>query len=323
MLIFAAPATVCKLAGINANDLDKVLNLTSPGLLCSLPKTEHRTNEIKCVLGARGVWPPWHLWGVSVLMIYTATKTSENLQLRVIFTASFQCCKWASLGCLMGGRGAEESEEMPLCWLRWENDTRFEKRDSTPLFLVCWEDSLNTSVWFSELSPQSRGWVTQAPSLRRVSQFPRFIYYWLPWKQGQRLLNRRLCWGTHPRCTSALLKSAVIVQWWWINCRWIHICPYNQRPSFLFPPGNNILWLCIHRVIRVGVSFHLPCAHCKCLPCLLLDKLSCWACLKARPSQGILKAICCVPHPCSLVKCQKLQFWCGKTPWKAVVNPPW
>lgn len=177
--------------------------------------------------------------------------------------------------------------------------------------------------WFSELSPQSRGWVTQAPSLRRVSQFPRFIYYWLPWKQGQRLLNRRLCWGTHPRCTSALLKSAVIVQWWWINCRWIHICPYNQRPSFLFPPGNNILWLCIHRVIRVGVSFHLPCAHCKCLPCLLLDKLSCWACLKARPSQGILKAICCVPHPCSLVKCQKLQFWCGKTPWKAVVNPPW
>lgn len=130
---------VCKLAEINANDLDKVLNLTSPGLLCSLPTTEHRTNEIKCVLGARGIWPPWHLWGVSVLMIYTATKTSENLQLRVIFTASFQCCKWASLGCLMGGRGAEESEEMPLCWLRWENDTRLEKRDSTPLFLVCRE----------------------------------------------------------------------------------------------------------------------------------------------------------------------------------------
>lgn len=50
---FAAPATVCKLAEINANDLDKVLNLTSPGLLCSLPKTEHRTNEIKCVLGRK------------------------------------------------------------------------------------------------------------------------------------------------------------------------------------------------------------------------------------------------------------------------------
>lgn len=47
---FADPAVVCKLAENNANYLNKVLNLTSPGLLCGLPKTEHRTNEIKCIL---------------------------------------------------------------------------------------------------------------------------------------------------------------------------------------------------------------------------------------------------------------------------------
>lgn len=37
---------VCKLAENNANDLNKVLNLTSPCLLCGFPSTERRTNEM-------------------------------------------------------------------------------------------------------------------------------------------------------------------------------------------------------------------------------------------------------------------------------------
>lgn len=39
-----------KLTENNTNDLNKGLNLTSPGLLCGLLTTEHRTNEIKCFL---------------------------------------------------------------------------------------------------------------------------------------------------------------------------------------------------------------------------------------------------------------------------------
>lgn len=36
---------LCKLAKNNANDLNKVLKLTSPCMLCGFPQTEHRLNE--------------------------------------------------------------------------------------------------------------------------------------------------------------------------------------------------------------------------------------------------------------------------------------
>lgn len=35
----------------------------------------------------------------------------------------------------------DKSEEMPLCWLCLENDTSFEKRDYTPLFVQFAEET--------------------------------------------------------------------------------------------------------------------------------------------------------------------------------------
>lgn len=56
---FAEPVMVCKLAANNANDLNMVLNLTSPCLLCGFPQTECGTNEM--CFGTKGMWPPKHL----------------------------------------------------------------------------------------------------------------------------------------------------------------------------------------------------------------------------------------------------------------------
>lgn len=134
--------------------------------------------------GKRGIWAS--LRSICLNDLY-CHKDLWELAVEVIFMAWFECCKWVSLGCLMGRRKRSwEKEELAFCWLCWENDTSFEKRDYTPLFLVCW-DSLNTSVWVSEPTTPPWGWVTQASGLQRVSQCSRFIYYWLPWKQCKQI----------------------------------------------------------------------------------------------------------------------------------------
>lgn len=102
----------------------------------------------------------------------------------------------------------KKSEEMPLCWLCRENDTSFEKRDCAPLFPVCWGDGLNTLVWFAQLSPRPRGWVTQASSFAKSESVFKVYLLSVVMKTKQRLLNRHLCSGTHPRYSSAWIKSA-------------------------------------------------------------------------------------------------------------------
>lgn len=70
---FADPPLVFKLAWNNANDPNKELsfNITQPVTL-HVPQTEHRANEIKFILAQEVC--DHHLWGVSVLMIYSSTK---------------------------------------------------------------------------------------------------------------------------------------------------------------------------------------------------------------------------------------------------------
>lgn len=73
---FPAIPLVFKLAWNYANDPNKGLSLPSLSLLCCICQRQHRANEIKFTL-AMEVYDHY-LRGVSVLMIYFTTKTSEN-----------------------------------------------------------------------------------------------------------------------------------------------------------------------------------------------------------------------------------------------------
>lgn len=163
--------------------------------------------------------------------------------------------------------------QMSVPWMPNRRKKSWEKWEDAPLLALSgkwyqfWEKGLYSLV-SSLLRRQSKHFglvfwaITSAMRLSNSSfQLARSesvfkVYLLLVVMQTkQRLLNRHLCSGTHPRYSSAWIKSAVIVQWWWIYCRWIHNCPYNQWTSCLIP---QIHWFCIRRAIRVGVRFHLP-----------------------------------------------------------------
>lgn len=109
-------------------------------------------------------------------------------------------------------RGASPPTPHPLSPAASRHYTSFAERDRIPLFLVYWGDSLNTSVWFSKLSPQPWGWVIQASSSQEVSQCSRFIYYWLSWKQSSSYGVDMVAQGAHPHHSWAWIESAPIVQ---------------------------------------------------------------------------------------------------------------
>lgn len=104
------------------------------------------------------IWPPQHLGGVSVLMIYTSRKTSETLQLRVIFMATLRCYKWAFSW--IPNKGRSENEEMALCCFYFLKEIKAKRNN---MFGLLTETKYFRCFLHHHLQPG--GWVTPTRSL--------------------------------------------------------------------------------------------------------------------------------------------------------------
>lgn len=158
----------------------------------------------------------------------------------MIFTALFQCCKWVFLGCLMRGRGALKSEEMPLCWLLLGKKKQFWENvlDSLVASLLKRQPKHFDSVFWAIASAMRLS--NSSFELAKSESVFKVYLLLVVMQTKQRLLNRHLCSGTHPCYSSAWIKSAVIVQWWWIHCRLIHICPISEHPFWFLRVTHSL-----------------------------------------------------------------------------------
>lgn len=129
----------------------------------------------------RRIWPPQHLRGVSVLMIYTSRKTSETLQLRVIFMATRRY-KWVFPW--IPNKGGSGNEEELLF-------SKKEKKDR--ITLVYWT-RWNISAMFFASSPPARRVSNSNSELGFVSHCSVFIFVVCHGNEaGQGPLVRPLC----------------------------------------------------------------------------------------------------------------------------------